>query len=247
VRDRLTNLAGDLAPSSRDLAPSARDLAHSARDLAHTGGDLARSNRDLGPSGGGLASSVGNEEKERSFSQSGPGPFASGRAPAHTVPLVRPQRRTAGRIAVVVALLAAAGVAVVIGSWSSPGDDDQVAPQEPPPASSEPAVTHTVTVEPELPPTSPPPPPSPQGDSRDSAVRNVTAAVEAGRSAGRIRDDVAVDLLNLLQQLGNAPAAEVPGRVDALQQKVRQRIGEGGLDAAQADVLRARLDEVKQT
>ncbi|MFG1606505.1 serine/threonine-protein kinase [Actinoplanes sp. NPDC049265] len=178
---------------------------------------------------------------ERPSAPAAAGPFTSGRAPAHTVPIVRPAGRTAGRVAIVVALLAAAGVAVVIGSWSSPDDDPDALPS-PPPASSEPAVTQTVTVEPEVPPTAPPEP-----ESRDDAVQNVTAAVEEGRSTGRIRDDVAVDLLNLLQQLDNAPAAEVPGRVDALRQKVRQRIGEGGLDAAQADVLQARLDEVKQT
>lgn len=197
-----------------------------------------------------LSTLIGNKEKERSFSpRAAAGPFTSGRAPAHTVPIVRPPRRTAGRIAVVVALLAAAGVAVVIGSWSSPGDDNRAEPLVP---TTEPAVTHTVTVEPDLPPASPPPSPATEtgtenDERRDAAVQDVTAAVEAGRDAGRIREDVAVDLLNLLGQLDDAPAGEVAGRVDALQQKVRQRIGEGGLDAAQADVLRARLDEVKRT
>jgi eukaryotic-like serine/threonine-protein kinase len=142
---------------------------------------------------------------------------------------------------------------VVIGSWSSPGDDDDRAEPAPPAASAEPAVTHTVTVEPEPPPPSPPPPPSSSppavegGEGIEAAVQDVTTAVEEGRSAGRIREDVAVDLLNLLQQLNSAPPAEVPGRVDALQQKVRQRVGERGLDAAQADVLQARLSEVKKT
>ena len=172
------------------------------------------------------------------------GPFVAGRAPAHTVPIVRPAGRSAGRIAVVVALLAAAGVAVVIGSWSNPGDDERAEPAPAPPAtataSPEPAVTFTVTVEPS---DSPQPAVSPKG--LDAAVRDVTAAVEEGRSAGRIREDVAVDLLNLLQQLNDAPAAEIPGRVDALREKVRQRTGEDGLDAAQADVLQARLDEVR--
>jgi eukaryotic-like serine/threonine-protein kinase len=251
-------LPGDLPPDLRDLIehclrddPAKRPPADEVRDrLAGLTDDRPTGDRPTGDrmTGDRMTGSARDDGRPSASPPASPGSFTSGRAPAHTVPIVPPVRRAAGRIAVVVALLAAAGVAVVIGSWSSPGDNDRAEPASPP-ASAEPAVTHTVTVEPEPPlPLPPPPPASPSfaGKSIDVAVQDVTTAVEEGRSSGRIREDVAVDLLNLLQQLGNAPPAEVSGRVDALQQKVRQRIGEGGLDAGQADVLQARLSEVKR-
>ena len=70
------------------------------------------------------------------------------------------------------------------------------------------------------------------------------SAVEAGQAAGQIRDDVAVDLINLLRQLDDASPEDVGRRVAELQQKIRDRLDEGGLARTYADELRNRLDRL---
>jgi serine/threonine-protein kinase len=163
--------------------------------------------------------------------------FTSGRAEAHTVAMQKPQKppkRPIVRIAAVVLLLAAAGVAVLIGSWA---EDERSTPpvSAPPPASDtaappEPAPTRAETSQAVL--------------GVDEAVGRVASEVEAGQAAGRIRDDVAVDLLNLVRQLEQVDRAEIPARVDQLRQKVRIRVTEEGIDRDQAAALQTRLDEL---
>jgi serine/threonine-protein kinase len=80
----------------------------------------------------------------------------------------------------------------------------------------------------------------------DEAVGEVIDAVHAGQAAGHIRDDVAVDLINLLRQLSNAPARDVSRRVAELQQKIRDRSDEGSLARAAATDLQNRLDRIAQ-
>jgi serine/threonine-protein kinase len=77
-------------------------------------------------------------------------------------------------------------------------------------------------------------------------VARVRAAVEDGRDAGRIRPDVATDLLNLLRPLDTAETAEVGDRVDEVRRKIRARVSEGSVKRAQADVLRDRLADVER-
>ncbi|MEV6493919.1 serine/threonine-protein kinase [Actinoplanes sp. NPDC051633] len=161
--------------------------------------------------------------------------FTTGRAPAHTVSLRPPGRKPwAARAGVVAVLLAAAGVAVAIGG--SPERDAAA----PPPAVPSPAETTAPTA------TAPPTTAAPTPTAADlgAAVDRVISEVEAGQAAGRIRPDVAVDLLNLIRQLDQADPSEVAERVEQLQQKVRTRLGEDGLTAEQADVLQARLTEL---
>jgi hypothetical protein len=164
-----------------------------------------------------------------------PQSFSTGRAPAHTV-AIRPSGRRpwAARAGVVAVLLAAAAVAIAIGA--SP-DRQQAAP--PPPSAS---ATPSRTAAPTTAPTTSPPVTAPQDIGE--AVDRVTSEVEAGQAAGTIRPDVAVDLLNLLRPLGQADPAEIEGRVEQLRQKVRTRVGEGGLTEKQADVLQARLADL---
>jgi len=76
------------------------------------------------------------------------------------------------------------------------------------------------------------------------AVDSVISVVEAGQEAGEIRDDVAVDLINLLRQLDTTPAQDVNRRVAELRRKISDRVGEGGLTRTYADELHDRLDRV---
>jgi hypothetical protein len=80
--------------------------------------------------------------------------------------------------------------------------------------------------------------------SRGDAVTRVRAAVEAGRAVGQIRADAATDLLNLLQSLTNADAADVDGIVDDLRRKIRDRVSEGTVAADRATVLQSRLTDL---
>jgi serine/threonine-protein kinase len=168
---------------------------------------------------------------------------AAGRAPARTRTLFAGPMPAAVRVALVVLLLVAAGAAVGLGSWSTDRNDtpDRSEPSPPPAAPA-------TEAPPAVPTTGAPPPPSsataePAG-GRTEAVDSVISAVRAGQAAGHIRADVAVDLINLLRQLDGASPEEVGRRVAELQQKIRDRINEGGLARTYADELRNRLDRV---
>jgi hypothetical protein len=76
------------------------------------------------------------------------------------------------------------------------------------------------------------------------AVSRMRDAVKGGAASGKIRPDVAKDLLNLLQPLSNAQGSDLTGQVQALRKKVRTRVGEGGVTEAQAAVLQSRLEDL---
>ncbi|MET8154455.1 serine/threonine-protein kinase [Actinoplanes sp. NPDC049668] len=80
----------------------------------------------------------------------------------------------------------------------------------------------------------------------NDAIDRVRAAVVAGRELGEIRPDVAQDLINLLGPLGRAKAADVLQRAKELQRKVLERVEEGSVDDARADVLRSRLADLER-
>jgi serine/threonine-protein kinase len=80
----------------------------------------------------------------------------------------------------------------------------------------------------------------------DVALARVRSAVEAGEELGQIREDVAVDLLNLLGPLDRADSGEAADQVAEVRRKLRERVGEGSLDADRAEVLRDRLDDLDQ-
>ncbi|GIF14322.1 serine/threonine-protein kinase [Actinoplanes teichomyceticus] len=78
----------------------------------------------------------------------------------------------------------------------------------------------------------------------DAALQRVRDAVERGERAKQIRPDVAQDFRNILRQLAVADDPDVRGEVDLLRRKVRQRLAEEGLTAAQAAVLQQRLTDL---
>jgi serine/threonine-protein kinase len=80
--------------------------------------------------------------------------------------------------------------------------------------------------------------------SVNAAVARVRTAVVAGRELDQIRPDVAQDLINLLGPLGGATDADVRQRVEELQRKVLERVEEGSIDGARADLLQARLADL---
>jgi eukaryotic-like serine/threonine-protein kinase len=136
-----------------------------------------------------------------------------------------------------IALLVAVGVVAGLGSWVIDGNDRPTATphgSEPPPATAPSAVPGTDA----------PPPPSSTTAEPIETVASVIAAVQAGRAAGQIRDDVAVDLINLLRHLDDAAPQDVSRRVAELQQKIRDRIAEGGLTKTYADELQNRLARI---
>lgn len=92
-------------------------------------------------------------------------------------------------------------------------------------------------------------PPAPPGISLIEAGNRVEALIEAGLAAGRIRDDVGVDLRNLLHNATAASGAgDLAAAVDRLRGKIAERQREGSispeyarqLDAAAADLAGAR-------
>jgi eukaryotic-like serine/threonine-protein kinase len=78
----------------------------------------------------------------------------------------------------------------------------------------------------------------------DVALARVRSAVEAGRDEGQIRPDVAVDLLNLLRPVGRADPGEADNQVAELRRKLRDRVDEGSVDGARAEVLLSRLADL---
>ncbi|GIJ73521.1 serine/threonine-protein kinase [Virgisporangium ochraceum] len=163
------------------------------------------------------------------------------------------------RVAIAALLLVAAGAAVGLVSWSHGGGGPRTTPDRagPAPTTATPAAGPTPTDPPADAPTGPPAstpatvsPPPPSTASTEpaigltEAVDGVISVVEAGQATGEIRDDVAVDLINLLRQLHTASPDDVGRRVAELQQKVRARAAEGSLDRAYANDLWTRLDRV---
>jgi serine/threonine-protein kinase len=153
-------------------------------------------------------------------------------------------------VAMVVLLLVAAGAAVGLGSWlTGGGDTPRATPnraQPSPPAT--PATAQATTAPSAAPTTGGTPAPSAATTEPtvglNEAVDSVISAVKAGQVAGHIRDDVAVDLINLLRQLDATSPQDIGRRVAELRQKIRDRVGEGGLTRTLADELRDRLDQV---
>jgi len=78
----------------------------------------------------------------------------------------------------------------------------------------------------------------------DVALARVRSAVEAGQAEGQIRPDVAVDLLNLLRPLDRADPGEADHQVAELRRKLRDRVGEGSVDGARAEILLSRLADL---
>jgi serine/threonine protein kinase len=82
--------------------------------------------------------------------------------------------------------------------------------------------------------------------SVNAAMGRVRSAVTAGRESGQIRPDVAQDLINLLGPLGRARGADVRMRAQELERKVLERVEEGSIDEARADVLLSRLADLER-
>jgi serine/threonine-protein kinase len=180
-------------------------------------------------------------------------------APALAGAVAVRRRVAAVRVAIAALLLVAAGAAVGLVSWSNGGGGPRSTPDRagPAPPTATPTAGPTPTDPPADAPTGPPAstpttvsPPPPSTASTEpaigltEAVDGVISVVEAGQATGEIRDDVAVDLINLLRQLHTASPDDVGRRVAELQQKVRARAAEGSLDRAYANDLWTRLDRV---
>ncbi|MGV9371682.1 serine/threonine-protein kinase [Micromonospora tulbaghiae] len=168
---------------------------------------------------------------------------------APPVPAAAPgRRRTLTLAAVGVAVVAAA---VLLASALTPDRpaDPRVLPTAGPvqPSTTEPPVTEAPATTPPSAPTTPPstggarPPAAGQAD----AAERVDGLIEAGLTEGQIREDVGVDLRNLLR---NAVAAnggtEVTAAVDRLRSKIDERRREGSISPGYARRLDAAAAEL---
>ncbi|MEU8369479.1 serine/threonine-protein kinase [Micromonospora tulbaghiae] len=168
---------------------------------------------------------------------------------APPVPAAAPgRRRTLTLAAVGVAVVAAA---VLLASALTPDRPagPRVLPTAGPvqPSTAEPPVTEAPATTPPAAPTTPPstggarPPAAGQAD----AAERVDGLIEAGLTEGQIREDVGVDLRNLLR---NAVAAngetEVTAAVDRLRGKIDERRREGSISPGYARRLDAAAAEL---
>ena len=222
----------------------------------HGGGSAA----PLSPPTRGPAGRPGTRADRRSASGSrapagaaepGARSFASGRAPAATIPMTpQPPRRRAFGLVVVALVVALAGIVTAI-NWPRP--DTTAAPDSAP----LPAPSTAVSVAPKpleelttTRPTSSPPPSRPQTPKPAAtltfaeAVTRMRTAVEDGAAEGEIRPDVATDLLNLLKPLTGSDGQDVDGQIDQLRRKIRERAGEASLSPSRAALLRSRLTDL---
>jgi serine/threonine-protein kinase len=172
-----------------------------------------------------------------------PSGYRTGRAAASTLPMAPPpDRRLAVTVALIALVVAVAGVFVLV-NWQRRSTVDAR------PAPTGTAATAAVPPAPAgTPPATSPPPtisPTPKLVFAD-AVSNMQSAVEDGAADGEIRDDVALDLLNLIRPLALTEGRDVATQVALLRLKITQRLGEGGLQPARAELLRARLTDLDQ-
>ncbi|MFF5290793.1 serine/threonine-protein kinase [Paractinoplanes globisporus] len=176
-----------------------------------------------------------------------PNGFSTGRVAAATLPITEPQprRRLALALALLALLVTAGGIYVVIHrpkervAATPPAPANPATPFfSPNPATDAPTAAPTTT-----PPTSATPSPTPKL-SFDDAVSRLRSAVEDSAARGKMRSDVALDLLNLIRPLEYADTNDIEAQVSALRIKISGRAREGSLTAAQASLLRARLADV---
>jgi serine/threonine-protein kinase len=172
-----------------------------------------------------------------------PSGYRTGRAAASTLPMAPlPDRRLAVTVALIALVVAVAGVFMLVNWQRRTTVDAQPAPTgaaataavPPAPAGTPPATSPPPTVS-----------PTPKLVFAD-AVSRMQSAVEDGAADGEIRDDVALDLLNLIRPLALTDGRDVATQVALLRLKITQRLGEGGLQPARAEVLRARLTDLDQ-
>ncbi|GLZ10374.1 hypothetical protein Acsp04_06090 [Actinomadura sp. NBRC 104425] len=171
--------------------------------------------------------------------------------PAPPPPEDAPPSRRPALIAAAIAAAAVITAALVALNRPPPASREAAAPQ-PPPAATAPTATPTE-------PTAPAPEPTETASSGPSAtgravdtstlgvLGRLQPLVDHGRASGRIRDDVALDLTNLINNLRNEVAAgravDVDARVAELRRKIDTRLRERALTADAAAELTGVLDQ----
>jgi hypothetical protein len=247
VGETLATLAGaqqptpETAVTARPVAPLAE--GHDAVAAAVTGPDPARgpAHRIDGP-----ADSDGPANSDRPANSDGPARSRPGRDGPGSGDSGGGRRSRSGRrvlwsgiVALAVSVLA---IFVSLGSSRQTDDAGRSPAATPPQASPSPAA-----------PVPPPAPATPRTAvtttaplTVDVALARVRSALAAGREQGQIRPDVAVDLANLLRPLDGADADAAGDQVAEVRRKLDDRVQEGSVDAARADILRRRLADLEQ-
>ncbi|XTZ14280.1 serine/threonine-protein kinase [Micromonospora echinospora] len=179
-----------------------------------------------------------------------------GRIPADGVRTHTPPDRRPGRWALALAAGAVAVLVPVVLAW--PDDPTttpppaQVQPTTGPavePTGESPDPAGTVAERPSRPPAEKPsqPPADPGGETLESAVGRLDQLIDAGVTAGEIREDVGLDLDNHLRNLTAAAAVgqhDVTQSVAQLREKVARRVTEGAITPGYARQLDTALQRL---
>ncbi|MET7967769.1 serine/threonine-protein kinase [Micromonospora sp. NPDC005305] len=176
--------------------------------------------------------------------------------PAAPAPVAAPTSRRRALPLVAAGVVVVTGAALLVPALLP----DERAPSRSSPTAGPVVAPSTATPSPDAPATTPPPGPTrrpaatraptpPAGGDVVEAAHRVEGLIEAGLAAGQIRDDVGVDLRNLLRK-ATATTGEgaLAGAVDQLRDKIADRRREGSispgyarqLDAAAADLAAGR-------
>ncbi|MEU4568100.1 protein kinase [Micromonospora sp. NPDC023956] len=185
-----------------------------------------------------------------------PPPPAAGRIPADRVRTAPPPERRPGRWVLGLAVGAVAVLVPVVVAWpDDPGTNPppaQVQPTTGPasePTGETPRPAETDRERPSRPSTDPPSPSpgSPGGETWESAVGRLDQLIDAGVTAGEIREDVGLDLDNHLRNLTSAAAVgqhDVTQSVAQLREKVARRVSEGAITPGYARQLDTALQRL---
>src|SRR5690606_27282184 len=91
-------------------------------------------------------------------------------------------------------------------------------------------------------------PAPPPAESAEVTLRTVYQVIEDGRAVGDIREDVALDLHQLIDNLErelDQGVRDLPSVARILRDKVADRAAEGAMSPETADQLRAALDQLE--
>ncbi|MFI9644528.1 protein kinase [Micromonospora sp. NPDC051925] len=212
----------------------------------------------VGGAGGRIAASSGAGSNGAGSNRAASGD--AGEGPAE--PELPPSRRPLLAVGALVVLTAAA---VLLAPFleSGTGTPPVARPTEAPatgpsPPRTQPPADPTSPPAPRKATTTTPPPPRPQptpdggqgGGGLTEAADRMRRLIDNGVRTGQVRDDVGVDLRNVLANLTRAAAegrSDVPAQVAALREKVTRRVDEGGITPTYGRQLDAAARELAAT
>ncbi|MEU7978005.1 serine/threonine-protein kinase [Micromonospora sp. NPDC049081] len=239
--------SGDRSPAGGPPGPGAADGRHTAYGAANNGAGGAGGTANGGAGGGGT----------------GNGRAATG--PDEPEPELPPSRRPLVAVGALVVFTVAA--VLLLAPLLEPGThttppvarQTEAPATEPSPPRTQPPADPTAQPAPRRATTTPTPPrPQPTttpdggqgGGGLTEAADRMRQLIDDGVRTGEVREDVGLDLRNVLANLTRSAAegqADVPAQATALREKVTRRIDEGGITAAYGRQLEAAARKLAAT